>query len=93
MGPTAAQLWALAEPGARATDEHFLSQVYQAELALRLEAPAGGAVLAATTGPDTFSVLLEARALVGAEAEAGRGAGGRAASQWGRAARVTCKAL
>jgi len=59
----AAQLWALAAPGARAADEHFLSQVYLAELALRLEAPAGGAVLAATTGPDTFSVLLEARAL------------------------------
>lgn len=53
------QIWALAAPEARATNELFLSQIYQAELALRLEAPAGDAVLAATRGSNTFSVLLE----------------------------------
>ena len=37
LGPTLLQVWGLAPPAARAANESFLSQMFQAELCVRLE--------------------------------------------------------
>lgn len=52
-------MWGLAPPLARASNEWFLSQIFQAELSLRLEAAGSLPSLAASAAGDTFSILLE----------------------------------
>lgn len=52
-------MWGLAPPLARASNEWFLSQIFQAELSLRLETAGSLPPLAASAAGHTFSILLE----------------------------------
>ena len=53
-------MWGLASPTARATNESFLSQIFQAELSVRLESAGTVSSLAASADAGaTFSILLE----------------------------------
>ena len=55
-------MWAAAAPKDRAEEAKFLSQIYQAELSLRVERCANTASLTATAGKENvFSILLEVR--------------------------------